>query len=450
MFTHTDKKEKPVMSRFHVIILSVVGSLILLIVLISICLTYQQHSKEQKRRKHALKQEERQAIEYEMTNLLNGSPRPGHLRAANTSSNTPRANGVIPGSSGKPSNDQSGLGKSMSGMDMYLENNIPALNKATDARYTRLLKIRDRGSPSSINENFPQIVREDLPSSPVCASASGAFGFDRSRIKKQESDKYKLSRPRTPSPRPDVIQEEKATKQYYSKPRYTRALSAEMLVDDVSRADRGRLKRQYSETGYSNQQNEYLPYSCHPSTSKQYNIYSTHEASKSLPHLNRNNTHKQSPSISENEQSFRAPPDVKSSQFDPGYRTTVTQLISYDRSPPHSSYHQYANYMPPPPPPPPPEEITYINTQPKTPTKRPPPGCVSYQTVNRPVHETHFPSIVDYEEEPTVYGNRRELYQTEPQSDYTSYPHSRPEPQSDYPNYPYSRTGKSEVRHAPV
>ena len=98
------ERGKEIMKRNHLIIASVVGSVIIGIICISLGITCKQHRSEKLRRQSALRQDERRAIETEMATLLNGSPRSGHLRAdghegaaQGAAGGGPRANGVAAG-----------------------------------------------------------------------------------------------------------------------------------------------------------------------------------------------------------------------------------------------------------------------------------------------------------------------------------------------------------------
>lgn len=72
MIAATMTEETPVVVQYSTIILGIVGGIIITIVCLSICITCHQRKREEQRRKNALKQEERNAIE--MTTLLTKTP----------------------------------------------------------------------------------------------------------------------------------------------------------------------------------------------------------------------------------------------------------------------------------------------------------------------------------------------------------------------------------------
>lgn len=193
-----------------------------------------------------------------MNTLLNGSPCPGHLRAVNTGANAAhssqnlpvhRVNGSLPGASGI--NAPSILRKpetipNYTGNDgIYAERNAPQIISSVvvpDSEYIRYIKQKDKNIPVELSQPmyFSHLsssrneVMADIPIHPT--NHPDGFGIERSVLKRSLSDKGKSSRTRTPSPRPDVVQEERVSSSYYAlgsnnnnRRKYTWTLSADIL-----------------------------------------------------------------------------------------------------------------------------------------------------------------------------------------------------------------------------
>ena len=217
------------MSTFHIIILSVVGSVIIGIIILSTCLTCKQHKKEEQHRKLAL-QQERQALEHEMTTLIN-SPRTGHLRS-HASASQGKPNGIILGTS---HNGSSGNRYEPEPRRTARHQNGNHLGQGTGGistnggnGYTRYLKVKDKPDECFPDQNI-DIANKDYCDNPY---SSHTGYIDRPRLRRTLSDKGHRGRPRTPSPRPDVVQVECVPPHHINRPsRHARAHSADRMLD---------------------------------------------------------------------------------------------------------------------------------------------------------------------------------------------------------------------------
>ena len=330
------KKHKPLMSTYHVIILSVVGSVLLSIIFISTCATCRQHKKEQQRRKHAL-QQERQAIEHEMTTLIN-SPRPGHLRSQTNNATQGKPNGIIPGTS---RNDNNGYRHELEPFrtqqphGRYIENHIGqngggASNGGNG--YTRYLKVKDKQDEIFFEYDAAMVNKE------YCDSPHISHGgcMDRSRLRRTLSDRTKHPRSRTPSPRPDVVQIERVPPlhiNHHSK--HSRALSADRLLDrsrhDLLDNHKSTQCGEVRQTPpLSNKSDCYLPYKCSENLAYDHNQgkeWGGGSASQRLQRKAYDAT--EYPALDYSPRLPRHTSRMGSGQYvhlDPGYRTSVKEL----------------------------------------------------------------------------------------------------------------------------
>ena len=241
------------MTEYHTVILGVVGGAIFTIIFIAVCITCHQRRREEERRRHALKQEERQAIEIEMTNLLNraspqGTPR-RHVMAEANAAPPPMANhvGAIPrvnanhvpnGQSNtytsaprrsnslqntRRSSRKNSYGNNPSGHTSDDELYDHSVDGATFKRYLDVNGYNDEDSspnPSTHNQIPALVTVERYPSSPRRRSCDDMLGA--------------AARDKSPSPRPDVVQEEKFVYPDVHGHQLVRRLSVDTVKSDKS------------------------------------------------------------------------------------------------------------------------------------------------------------------------------------------------------------------------
>ena len=289
----------PVVVQYSTVILGIVGGIIITIICFSVCITCHQRKREELRRKHALKQEERNAIE--MTTLLTKTPqsspqRPGSgaARAASSTQANHVANNKLPNHSTtingvrQPVGPQAGVHQAsetsanQSRYQSHVTTNgthaslggyhgaagvsgesyrtkTPGKESATSdfdvsdilydqpgdgttfKRYLDVNSYNDEDSspnPSTCNQ-IPAVVTVERPATPrrkLTQSMSEDLQSPPRPPLGMASRANTLPRERSPSPRPDVIQEEK-----YAYPelrpveqRESRRLSLETLVSEKS------------------------------------------------------------------------------------------------------------------------------------------------------------------------------------------------------------------------
>ncbi len=226
IFTATTTKEPEVVIATHTIILGVVGGVIFTAVALGVLITCLQKHREEKRRTHALRQEERHGNKVEAATLLHGAcPNqaipmekypPQHGNTNGQLNHTGAAANHYPGRHPdqftrippyephyQPVSGYSGTPRRASEHDILAG---PSTQPSPRLQRPSSRSEQDFLRASSLKRNPPQ------------AAASGSASYRRD-LRRQHSDERPLRRSgssrspsprdRTPSPRPDVVQEAK-------------------------------------------------------------------------------------------------------------------------------------------------------------------------------------------------------------------------------------------------
>ena len=240
----------PIMNQYHMIVLGIVGGILFTVICMSVVITCRQRRREERHRQHTLKQHLQRNTEIEMSSLLaNRSPHQSNPAAVNRSVNhslrmnhvgpptadnrtlgnhiTSNGNGMGPKAHTLPRSkdtsqgdatasggiSDSGVGRSVSGVstsgqtntefdvsDLYVQTSNGS-DPVTFRRYLDVNNYNDEdSSPNpSTHQEIPALVTvERPPPSPCPCPAPHSLSVDEPCYGE-----------RTPSPRPDVVQEER-------------------------------------------------------------------------------------------------------------------------------------------------------------------------------------------------------------------------------------------------
>ncbi len=198
----TAHSEQPIVVQYSTIILGVVGGFIITIISLVVCIMCHQKRKEERRHKHAIKQEERSALE--MTTLLNrSSPGTSPRRSSSMRSQrgaSPNANHVGDIKHVTANHNNNGI-HAMQGQShtRVAHNDDSDYDQTTDgATFRRYLDVNnyndEDSSPNpSTHNQVPVSVTVERPASPR-------------KLNVKKPHESQVGKDKNPSPKPDIVQ----------------------------------------------------------------------------------------------------------------------------------------------------------------------------------------------------------------------------------------------------